>query len=176
MSAVLKETPCSMTYEDVQPLIDGLARTFKRRYGGDQEDLVGELSIAFLEAYESFEPEVGTFDNHMYFRGYKHLLEQARISAKRRRLKPRVLMDLEACQAPPEFNLVDFMDELSKDAQRVIRLTLRTPVSLAEEIEVRGDKPRIVRSIIRTHLLFVGWTRERIRETFAEIKTVLGTW
>jgi hypothetical protein len=174
--ALLKETPCSITYEDVTPHINRIADIFERKYGCPREDSIAELGVTFVKAYRDYDPKQGPFDNYFYFMGYKHLLESVRLGARREAKLPRSPIDLETISTEANFNLVDFMDELSPDAKRVVDLALNAPRYIAEELQEKSNQPRAIRAIIRAHLIFVGWSRDRIRTTFDEIKTVLGAW
>lgn len=175
-TTVLKDSPASITYEDVRPLLDVIVRQFKRKYGRDEEESLSELNVAFVEAYDKYDPDRGSFQDCVYFMGYKRLLEKERLAARRNKKLHRTDCEMGTLHSPTDFNVVDFMDELSADAQRVVRLTLQTPRTLLEELEERGSNPKTFRSVLRAHLIFLGWTRDRVCETFNEIQTVLGSW
>lgn len=176
MSGPLRSTPISDTFEDVAPLRHNLASHFRRAFGRDYDDCQGDLALEFMRAYETFDPEVGTFSNHLYFLGFKRLMERTRLDARRHARLPRTELDEDRTYAKPEFLLMDFLDELSDDAQRVTQLALAMPYAITAELEHRSGTPRSIRTVIKDHLVFYGWTVDRVTEAFAEVGRVLAAW
>ena len=72
-----------------------------------------------------------------------------------------------------DFQMSEFVEELSTDGKLIIQLIFDTPAELAEEIAAKGGHARNIRRTIKTYLKEIGWTYHRIAESFEEIGEVL---
>lgn len=178
-------SPISDTYEDVEKLIWHTCHRFARRYGGDVEEMVGETHIVYMKAYESWRPNSGT-----KFSGYLTVCIWRRLIGFRNhrlRRKPIQAVSLDAPQPNgrtmamqvadhrrPTTNVIrDLINDLSEDAAAVVQLVVDAPCDVAAIAEGKGGTPRNWSSTVRHHLRRLGWTPNRITETFEEIAGAL---
>jgi DNA-directed RNA polymerase specialized sigma24 family protein len=170
----LRQHAMDDTFADVEKLVYHTVHRFVQRKGGTFEDWIGEAHEAFMLAYERYKPERGPFPSFVRWVVEKRLLEVLRTNMRR---KGKVVFgDVDPDLHPgPErgFILADFLDELSEDAQTVVKLALDTPHGLARCIEQKGGQPWNVRSVLREYLMAMEWSAERVTETFLEIRRAL---
>jgi hypothetical protein len=71
------------------------------------------------------------------------------------------------------FQVSEFIEELSSDGKMIISLIFDTPAELASEIAQKGGHARNIRRTVKSYLREIGWTYNRIAESFEEIGAVL---
>jgi DNA-directed RNA polymerase specialized sigma24 family protein len=155
------------TYASVENLIYHTLHRFVKHYGGSVEEWHEYTGSLFMVAYTDHSRSRGKFSTYLQWVLWKGLLEVRR---KQQRHKGKVVftdLDPEVFKAPTDFNLMEFMDSLSEDAQTVVRLVFDTPWQFSE--------PKEMRQVIRQYLAqpAIGWSSNRIASTFREICSAL---
>lgn len=179
MSATLaltkyQRTSCEETYHDVENLIYDLCWQFKRKFGGDINELIADANTHFMRAYQaqSFDPSKSKFStwvSNIVWRGL--LCDHTRDRTRRVQVIASEKMDLN--EAKLESKLLAAMAELTGDAATVLRLVVDMPEELAAASRARGGQPRNIRSALREYLAGIGWSYERVAESFDEIRSIL---
>jgi len=172
--------PPGDVYLEVEGLVKATVARFVRCYGGRFDDLCADADAAFWRGWraccqgkhnsENFLVEIRRW---VWF----ELFDEYRVRAQHRR-KDKVVIKHEefigdVARARPEFNALDFFDELSEDARVAAELVLDTPAELVAVVLAKGGEDRNMRSTIRAHLAGMGWGAARINEAFDEIRGAL---
>lgn len=150
-------------YEDCAADIEKISRNFARRHGGEQEELAGEARLHFIRAYLKYDGGRGDFYGYTRFFIKKNLLERARLMARRNKKRPRETVDLNRVQARRPGLLEKVLAEVTEDAKTIIELTI------GGGPWERATKQVNRRRALYDHLLGIGWTPNRIIESFCEI-------
>lgn len=183
--AECKPTDIDEGYALVRNLIFDQVHRFRRRYGGDVDELVGEANLAFVRGHEQFVGGVmknGQPIRTEYHRHIRYWVWYELFDAMRARLSRHALVAIVPVAdygdynlaAPAGFDAMEFADELSEDARYVAQLVLDPPVAVSRVAVAKGAQPRNFRSTIRDHLKDRGWANARINAAFGEIKETLG--
>jgi len=164
----ISEHACVTDYEHVEKMIDRICWGFYQRYGGDLDEMKSAANEAFLEARHRYDLDKGAFTTYVWHwvRGYLLKQNNARMKWISR------MKQIDSVEASDELNsrssFVHLLD-LSEDADTVIRI-------LFNVMELKGfQEAGNVRTWIRVQLVQrLGWTAERIKESFGEIREALG--
>ena len=163
-------------YEQVKNLIYDTVWKFKRRYGGDFEELLSDANYHFIEAWNDYDPDYGTklstfVRNAIWF----NLIDQLRRKATRDRhiMVSSVTIENQGYTQTRNDPIGDLADELTEDAKTVLELVLNSPAEISAAIWTKGGQPRNFRSCIRTYLQRLGWTAARVTESFDEIRQAI---
>lgn len=147
------------TYSDAISVIQKTVYRFWRKYGGDIRELMAEANFHFMTAYAKYEQDKGSFDGFVSFIVFKQLLESLRLTT-RRRAKLGTQQGLEGLEEQQNtFRMFEFLEELSQDAATVVRVLFEL------------DQPN--KGKLRSALNNLGWTANRIAESFQEITNIL---
>lgn len=156
-------------YEDFRLLLFEIAHKITAQYGGEFDDTIGLANLRFTLAYKSFDPSKGMkFSNWMHivvWGGLKNYLRLCRRHQKEH-LKP----------LPTEtnlFNMTDFLDELTEDAQYIVELLFDTPRDLTHLFLIHEGTAHQNKRVIRQYLRKQKWTKKRIDKSFTNIKLAL---
>lgn len=147
-------------YEETVNILRSIAHKMRRLFGqNDYDELFAEANYLFVVAYRTFDPEKEVpFSRYLYNTVRNGLLTVLRGATRRGKLLPRAELRLESIEAvAKEFDMDSFLESLSHDGLLA--------VVGAFEYE---DKKRLTESLKNT-----GWTRERIKSAFDEIRTLL---
>lgn len=162
----------SEAYHDVKGILHAVVQKFCSRHGEEFDEMLCIANLAFAESWKCFDPTKARFTTHVYFRVYHALLEACRRS--KRRAEVFQFAEVEADTLPTardESFMVDLFDELSSDAQAVVKLVLHG----RETSHVLLNSPPCnntagnIRNAIATVLHDIGWSTSRITESFTEI-------
>ena len=170
--------PRSETFYDVKNLLHKIVHKFRRRYGGDYQELFSQASLYYVKAYNTFDPSRGSFTKRIGYNVWMDLLSEKRRQAIAVKNRPAYCWDPDwfECVAEQErrgLNVARLLGTISPDAAFVIKIVLDLPVPP----EGDGWRPHKCpsyshRSLIR-FLSGLEWTGQRILESFAEIKEAL---
>ncbi len=164
------------TYDDVQRLIHHTVNRFRRRNGGDRDELLSVANERFVAAYRKYDVRRKTrfttwVSNSIWYGLQTHQRREHPL-----RKGKRIDLTLELL---PERKLTDRLEELvsglSEDAQFVTKLAINPP----EEVRLvarcgRGENtPDGLRRGIRLYLREIGWDAERIELAFEEVRESL---
>lgn len=175
-------SPLEQTYQDVEKLLSWVVTQFVKRYGGDWDEYRSEANVVFLNVYEAFNPDLGSFANVLAISVKRRLIHRRNMNLRRRMdsldrqvpgMDKGTLGDLVADAPKSTFSLQGLADSVSQDAKLVITLLFDAPAEVESEAEGKGGTPRNWRSSIRTYLRSKGWRNDRIAESFEEIKQAL---
>ena len=170
----MNQAAVTETYSDVERMIGMLVDRCQSRFGGDRDELLSEANIAFMRAYKMFDPKKARFTTYLYHKVWGTLRRHCntRIS-RQKRIGGVVQINEDLTPTAREFNLHEFSKLLTEDAMFVAQIALETPNDLKQVLLTKKLKrPSWIRTL-RRHLLDMGWTMGRIKESFAEIKSIL---
>lgn len=171
--AALRKEACTEAFEDVKLLIYDQVHKFRRQYGGSFEDLKSEAFEYYMLAFETWKKEKGPFIHWVKWVVSKTLLEMARRSAIKKARLARVPLDLSFVPEPKKFNSKEFLEGLSPDAQMVADLVYNPVMEIELNIAQKGNTPRQWRNALHEFLEDLGWSFDRITESFSEIAEAL---
>lgn len=162
------------TYIDCEALLAGICHRFRSRYGGEFDDWMGEAALIYMHAYESYDGST-KFSTWLHYKVEKGFLTIIRNRANRSaKMRQRCWSEkLGRCLKDDSFQFADFIEQLSQDATIIVELTINTPKKLRRCINATNAQPRTVRSSLRKYLRSLGWTADRISESFTEIARAL---
>lgn len=165
----------SLTYSDVEKLLQSLCWRFCRRTGAPFDVAMSEANAAYVAAYNSYQPGRGsTFATWVRRRVDYALREFARQHANDRLAKTRRFGPSEDTADRERFDLTRFAEELSNDARTVIRLAIEPPTDVMLSAHTSyGPCPSGLKKGILEFLADIGWTAQRIGESFREIGEAL---
>jgi len=183
------------TYEDVRWLIWKVVSQHNAQHGGDIEEQMAEANLAYMEALEKYNSQLGAFTTILVWCIRGRLSHQLRRRiARNPRARDSILQRWPARRGPvsemsvdedgmsdinsltdrPDrspFEVDEFLADASEDAQMVLQMALEFEEELKQEVR---QKPRTLRSTLRDALRRLGWTMARITESFGEIREALG--
>lgn len=183
MNAEVNSIPAIETYYEVSRLLDFMVNKFIVRNGGDFEEYRAEANMIFVNVYDWWEPGNGSkFTSSVCNAVYRRLQylrnrEYARHHLHCASLDRSTKMDGQRtswanCIADntTEFDRESFEANLSSDACVVLRLLLDSPQEIVDIAVNKGGTPVDWRSAIRSYLSDIGWSVNRIKESFRELK------
>jgi len=181
------------TYEDVEALIWHAVLNFNRRHGGDVEEQISIANLMFMEALERHEQDRSSFVTYLVWKIWWMLMKDLNKQIQRQAARPAIMQrwphkrgallegaadddgvfDINEITDRPDrtpFDAEMFMDAASEDAQQVLQMALEFEDELKQEAR---SKTRTLRSTLRNALCKLGWTMDRITESFGEIREAL---
>ena len=164
-----------LAYRDVERLVYHTAHAFRRRYGGDFEELLSEANEHFMHAFHTFDPGRGQFPARVRHVVWHGLLETLRKEANRKRLLARADINLDGVSQPGNRDWLADAHELSDDAAAVLGLVLEPPpeIRLWSRQRDQLERYKAKRSAVVELLHEIGWCSMRIAESFQEIREIL---
>ncbi len=184
MDAILRRDALTETYLDVENLINSIVWKFWLKYGGEKDDWQAQADYIFVKSYDSYKKQRGKFSTWLYLniiyhlkRYYKRLLKEKHIEVvdKKGNDIPYFMIERKNSFS----NIIDIIDEAKEDGKTLIALILDPPtemlsVNTPNNSNIKkGNHPCHMKSILRAHLLKVGWTGQRIKESFEEIGAII---
>lgn len=182
MELAVRNVVVAETFFDCEQLIVAIVWRYYREQGGCYDDWLAEAKIAYLRAYESFDPQYGTrFSSWLYGKLEYHLRNVA--TQRRRRYYRNKVFNASDVQDAPldtavqnetsfDLRMQDVCENISTDAMYVLKLLLDTPKEL--KAAMRSRKPRDMRKYIYRYLCkHDGWPRAKIDQAFLEVKGAL---
>lgn len=158
-------------YESVKDVIVKAAQSFKRRHGGDLDELVQEASLYFIYAFRSFKAEKGAFP--MWVRGvcWRGLQNTAKDIAVDRLYLSRREMPDDVGGKEENHYVQDLIKDLSPDAAEMVEMIIRHSDHKITKTKVKQKRTHLI------SLLFdLGWPAARILESFKEIRKALTSY
>lgn len=157
------------TYEDVKRLIHSTVHKFYEKYGGDYEELVSEANLAFMVAYNTYNPSRAKFSTWLVRMIVWRLLSLQRVEAA---FSHEPLTDVG--EMTEVMDLSDLINGMSDDAKTVVNMVIASPRRLTRLVEKRGrGTPVHYRGALRELLLDLNWTTKQIQATYEEIRNLL---
>jgi hypothetical protein len=167
-----------VTYEDVKVQIEKLVLCFRRRYGGDYEELKSMAGLLFVDAYNAYDRKRGcAFTSYIGSKIWNGLIDYLRANSARKRTMKSEVINLRsiADKEQSDFDLNEFMAMLSPDARRMVKLIVeKPPMDVLLAIRQRGKAtPNNIWGGVKEFLFDIGWTSEMIRSSYSEIREAL---
>lgn len=161
-------------YNKVYRLINATCRKFRKRYGGDIEELISEANYAWLVALPKFDKSRSTLSTYTGRIVWYALLSRLRANSRHPILKKteynRCLQTIEDAKQS------DYIAVLNPKAAQLVQIVR----SKADEINQRVKQtPRLATKrlshlrVLREMLQEMQWTASEIACAFREIKEVL---
>lgn len=168
-------------YEDYLDVIAATANAHARKRGtpspDDVEELTSKGSVIFMEAYNGYKPELGTFEGRLLSLLHRRLLDDARRYAKKtQRLRRDETADPDAEPAPETggWDRDALESRVGDDGAEILRLLFDGDPVLDSAVRNAGRPgPAQVRSAIRSILTARGWPANRIVRAFQTIRSML---
>lgn len=175
MNIQLQSTAIEQVYTDVELLINGIVWKFFKRYGGNKDDWQSEANFYFMKAYDKYDKNKGAFTtwlHHCVYRGLQTYYRKTYLGNRPHSISGDTLALLPN-KKNPFYTFIDLLDELQKDSKTVVRLIFDMPKELTQEYTEPGDSPKHMKVTLKKHLLKLGWTHARVKESFKEIGEAL---
>lgn len=155
------------TYRSVEGLLYSVVWKFHRAKGGDVDDLLGIAHEAYVDAYDTYDPDRGEFETWVVNKIHYRMLEDWRKRCVRHRALPRceVNFDLMACGEKSP------LDGLSEQAREVVEMVLTSDPRVTSRVAGRSRHPW--RAALADVLVEAGWTVKQVAEAFAEVQEAL---
>jgi hypothetical protein len=172
-------------YELVRNLVFHQVHKFRRRYGGEFDELVCEANLAFVKGHAQFttgKTATGKTITDPYATEIRRWVWYEMFDAMRTRLRRKAIAPMVAIKEGqefpdrlPEWDVSSWAAELGPDARLAVELVLNPPAPIENTAEAKGGEPRNYRSTVRAHLAAdLGWSTKRINAAFEEIRRALG--
>lgn len=157
-------------YEDVEEVLDATARRFARRYNQDYEEAQQEARCFFLTEYLAGKLSGFHTPTRVRFLVWRRLQSRVRLDAQRSaKLRRHPITDAHGVDDRPTFCLDNLLRIVSEDAATVLTLLFSDP-QLDEEVRNHPQPgPRSIRLILARRLREMGWTTDRVEDSFHEI-------
>lgn len=175
----MNEAAFAATYDDIEPTLTRLSKWATRRYRLNEDEAFAEASRLFWKAYESYDPGRGTdFEKYIGYRIRGGLISYARTIAQAAKRFPKdvdaAVENVAECRAAMSFDFQDFAADLSTDARIAARLAVQMPNELWRVIVAKGGEDQNYGSSLRQYLRHrLGWTSDRVRNAFDEVRASL---
>lgn len=162
------------TYLDVEKLIKKVVWDFKKRYGGDFQELLGDAELTFVMAYKNWKKDGEKFTTYLCKSIKNNLLKK--YQEQRNSIEAHPLMDIEAAAKDYHKGMCDFLDSFTGDtlyiAQTVTDPDKFTAIYKAyKHISSYQLKDRYC--IIQHLNKDLKWSQTRIKSAFNEIKKII---
>lgn len=169
----MNDDPKTVTYLEVRNMLRKIVCDYRRRNGGNFDELMSEAHLGFVKAYESYDPKRGQFTTHCWWQVMNALKTYSyeRVKARRYRLKADAFWDSAAIS--PEFDLGVKLSEAEGDIQTVAWLALEPTIDIVHGCRLSGETTDVLRYKIYEHLLEQGWTTERVLQAFQDAKEAI---
>lgn len=172
MAGRLRQWIAEESYHDVKHWIQRIVRMYQRRKGGDFYELLAEANFIFAVQLDNFDPNKGRLTTFLYHKIWGGLLDYN----KRRKKHPEEYIE----ELPHEKLvvhhtnfLVDFLDEIGKDARLVVQQVLQ-PDPILMMILQNKDGLRCARRSLREYFVTKHeWSYDRVDNAFWDITTAL---
>lgn len=169
-------------YAAVKNLIFDQVHKFRRRYGGDPDDLVGEANVAFVKGHAALAAKATPAEAYpMEIRRWVwySLFDAMRVRLERKRKvqfsSTTDQEDVYAEQPKAVFDREEFVGGLTEDGRVAAELVLSPPEAVERVAMAKGGTPRNYKSTVRTYLRTEsGWSTDRVNAAFEEIMGALG--
>lgn len=163
-------------YDELRPVVEKTANRFAKKFRADRAECRSLANEVFVHAVRGYDPAGGSLGRRLNYLVWNRLLDAWRRTRTREKNVPTVRVTAAAVARagyrPPEpFDRDGFARNLTPAARALVSLVLDDP---RLEAEVRAAPPRELAAAVRRYARrTLGWTRDRVRETFAEIAHVL---
>lgn len=161
------DTPLDTCYAHSLPLLLDTVRRFRRRYGGNRDELLSLANWLWLQAFRSWQPGRSPLGKRLRHQIWFGLLASRRQKLKHEGLLPTEDIDPDTIAVPQRMRLGQKLAELSTEAQQLARLVLET------DRMWQNCRNRPLADRLTDWLLELGWTGKEILKAFTEIQEAL---
>jgi DNA-directed RNA polymerase specialized sigma24 family protein len=178
MNTALQEAALTQTYQDVEKLLYQLAWQFHNTYGGDIRDWHSEAHLFFMKAYYSYNNDKSKFTtwvHHCVRGGLRDYLKKfiSKNQPSTVDTEGNDYMLLIPDTSNPFSNVIDLLDEVKDDGKLILRLIWGMPEDLKSSSIKKGKSGKHTKILVKKYLLKLGWTHNRIKDSFKEIGEAL---
>lgn len=172
--------------EDHIVIIRRLAKSMARRTGISEDEYFAEGCLSYLRAVANYDKrrEGMTLDKWIAIKAKGDMLDVYRNTVRYWSRFKQLPDNVKRSEVPP-FDIGGFLDILSQDARHVVQLVLDMPETIQRVALDMSNQRRTYNTdeitstayegSLREYFLGFGWTKERIREAFKEVRTALKT-
>ena len=151
-----------ITYEDVLPMLRSQVHKQRSKFGGEMDELLSDCGLHFVETYNKWQGRRGNCSYKTYL---WHTINNRFIDAGRKKNRQPTTVEIQEGDKVTERS---WLTDLSEDARTIVQLICDTD-GLNEEKGKARDKKNLLRSMLRG----IGWSAERIGDSFLEIVEAL---
>jgi len=177
MNITLRQDAMNETFNDVRSLIRNVVWNFIRSHGGDFNEYEAEANHIFIKAYDNYDPKKAKFTTYLVNRIRGGLLDYIKRTNKYAKHGHGIISieqtEFDCSDGKKQFYILDLLDEVTDDAKTILNLILDIPIEIEEDCLNRGTNGRAMKESIRRYMQKLGWTKNRIKETFKEITEVI---
>ena len=169
-------------FEDLKNMLYTLVKRFRARYRltgtrFEFDELMAEANYQFVEAWIRYDGEHGSIQTWVYYRVWINLFEKFRRYTRTASRTPIQTLSNKLGSCPLDtlpnktasaIRLVELMDELTEDAATIVKLVIDKPGYVWRAENVSSNK-----MILRSYMRQLGWSVQRINNSFEEIASVL---
>jgi len=163
------------TYSDVEKLIKKIVWDFKKRHGGDFQELLGEANLAFVLSYKNWKRGSSCKFTSYLCRSIKNNLLR-KYQEQRKSVKTNPILNIEKATIDYADGLFDFLDCFAGDALYIAEI-ITNPDKLSavykEHKEISPYKLKDRYCILRHLNKDLNWSRARINNAFGQIKKII---
>lgn len=170
--------PVEETYASVKRLLVKYAFDFKRKFGGDIDDLLSITDDAFLQAYRKYTPNRAKFSTFLCWVLRSNLMNYVRKMKRNSRYKMHGIGSAmylsDSLNVPVDYFLLENerLAGLSIDSKQFLELTIDHVDRAFSDVTDYVRVPDTWQGI-RDHLRRLGWTKARIAKCVNEIREML---
>lgn len=184
MEMVVNKGSLNQLYPLYEKLIYSTCWRFKKRFGGEFDELVGEANLIYVnEVKRYYETTMDSNKGELPLSSWLAQKIWFGLTNKRNRHENKWANMVEHDEekhpthesAARHFGFVDLMDELSSDAKHMVNMLLDSPPHLKALIEDNNDSMRTIKYTLTKYLKTRGWGVTRIKHTFREIAKVVNS-
>jgi hypothetical protein len=151
---------------------------FKKNYGKELQDQLDDYINTGIALYESLKRKYERSQDARPFEGFLHsqLMNALLYERKKRnkalfRIRPEDMK--QAYSNHKDFQIIDLLDSLSKDAGSIIQLITNAPQDFVDFMkETTGSCQKNYRARLRKYLINKGWTHTKSKSVINEIMEV----
>lgn len=179
MNTALRKDILTETYNDMQGLIFETTWKYWRIHGGDIDDLIGQANLSFIRAVDSHD---GSRSKLTTWIGVCIQQDLRNYMVNEYKQTHPISIDdenfnLDIRASNNSFSVMELLDEMEKDALTILQLFLETPKEIIMDILEEGKQMNHIqghlRGRLRNRCRQMGWTIERIKKSFNEIKKAI---
>jgi hypothetical protein len=140
---------------------------FKKNYGKELQDQLDDYINTGIALYESLKRKYERSQDARPFEGFLH----SQLMNALFRIRPEDMK--QAYSNHKDFQIIDLLDSLSKDAGSIIQLITNAPQDFVDFMkETTGSCQKNYRARLRKYLINKGWTHTKSKSVINEIMEV----
>lgn len=152
-------------YEKHKRLLWKVAHAFQKRHGGIWDEILSEAHVFYLKALRNHNWRRGNLSKRVAYKVWFGLISSDTLRRKQSQRMPLQTIDGEKdyLESKRDFRIESLLSDVSEDAGYVLEVALTSP-----NAKVEHQRSRIVQFFQE-----IGWTTQRIIESFREIQEAL---